>query len=92
MAVTGESKKFINDILDFHSQFIADKIKCGGFESVRIRKFGNFRPKVDKLIARGYGQVPMYSRRINGGEAFGTTVWMERQQQNDETIQDNTDL
>jgi len=87
MAVTGESAKFIKEVLDFHSKFIADKIKIGGFESVRIWRFGNFRPKLDKIAARGHGRAPLYSRRINGGEAFGPIVRLELlNQQEDETI------
>jgi len=71
IAVTGETPKLIKEIIDFHSRFIAGKIKAGGFESVRIGRFGNFTPKMKKLVAKGYGTKATYTLRNYGAPARG---------------------
>lgn len=55
---TGESAKFIQGLLDWQSNFIADKIRSGNLESVRIPHFGIFRPKMGMVRSRGYGTRP----------------------------------
>lgn len=52
---TGESAKFIKMLLDWQAEFIADKIRSGNLESVRIPHFGIFRPKLGSVKNRGYG-------------------------------------
>jgi len=74
VAETGETPKFVRDILDFHADFIAQKIKAGGFESVSIIGFGTFQPKLSRLAAKGYGKAPAFTRRIYGGEPYGTAL------------------
>lgn len=66
ITATGESAKLINLVLDFQSSFIADKIIAGGFEAVRIAHFGNFRPKMKMLMAKGYGERPKITVRRYG--------------------------
>lgn len=54
---TGESRKMIESIIDHNSKLIADKIKEGGFESVRIPYFGIFRAKLKQIQMRNYVQM-----------------------------------
>jgi hypothetical protein len=51
---TGESRKTIEEALDFQSKFIAEKIREGGFESVRVAHFGIFKAKLKELQWRNY--------------------------------------
>lgn len=72
VAITGETPKFIKDLLEFHARFIAEKIKAGACESVRIRKFGTFKPRLER-IARNNQQKVAVTRRIRGGDTLITS-------------------
>lgn len=65
---TGESAKFILTIVNWQSCFIASKIKEGGLDSVRIYKFGEFRPKLKRIANRGMGTRIVSTQRVAGGE------------------------
>lgn len=61
--VTGEPAKLIKQLLEWQSNFIADKMRSGSLEAVRIPHFGVFRPKMKLIAAKGYGTRPKTTTR-----------------------------
>ena len=53
-AKTGELEKTVENIIKWHSQFIADVITSDSFEGVRIDKFGTFKAKLRDIQLRDF--------------------------------------
>ena len=64
--VTGESKQLVEHTIQFLHEFIAGRIAEGSFESVRIEKFGTFKPKLKRVqwINHNKGLSPMYKKLL----------------------------
>ena len=51
---TGESQKAVEHAVSFYSAFTAERIREGGFESVRFPHFGIFKAKLKEIQMRNF--------------------------------------
>lgn len=65
---TGESRKTIEHVINHYSMFIADTIRAGGFESVRVPHFGIFQAKLKEIQMRNWLQTLPKSTTSKGGK------------------------
>lgn len=62
MVETGESMKLIQQVINHHMAFVAQKISEGGFESVRIAGFGIFKANLEAVFRKN-NRLPKYTER-----------------------------
>lgn len=57
VAQTGESRKLVEQVIDHSSKIVADRIREGGFEAVRIPHFGIFRAKFKQIQFKNFDRA-----------------------------------